>query len=167
MVARVPAHDTRERRVSGRFSVSVEALTRALDDLGAHYVRNLRDDYATLPVQGAELRFLLAIYESGPLTGTRMAQVMGVSRAAVSILGKRLLEKNFVDTRPSGRDRRTRYWGLTADGQSLLKAYEQRRAARFRAAWKGMSAEERRIFLRLVRRWSRAVDLMPEPHGLS
>jgi DNA-binding MarR family transcriptional regulator len=137
----------------------VTALVWALDPWAEDYVRTMRRDLADLPVHGAEWRLLATLHVAGALHGSALAARLGISRAAASIVAKRLAARHLITGRTDRRDRRRRLFTLTAAGQALVESVEWRRAARLGSGWARLSPEEQATFLAVLTR------LREEAHG--
>jgi DNA-binding MarR family transcriptional regulator len=142
----------RHQQTEDPMELDARNMARQMDQAGDVYLRELRHDLEDLPVHGAELRFLTALYRHGALSGSDLARYLGVSRAAASILGKRLLGLRLVECRSDRRDRRRRLWSLTVKGGTLLAQFEKRREDRVRPVWAALGPEERRIFVDVMNR---------------
>ncbi|MCH5461775.1 MarR family transcriptional regulator [Lactobacillus sp. LC28-10] len=56
-----------------------------------------------------------------PLTAARIAAIVGMDRATISGIVKRLEAKEMITIQPSSEDRRARVLTLTADGEKAFK----------------------------------------------
>ena len=65
-------------------------------------------------------RLLFALWVAGPLGVSRLAELSGVSRAAVSTLSQRLERDGLVRREPSATDARSGTLSLTTDGEGRL-----------------------------------------------
>jgi DNA-binding MarR family transcriptional regulator len=148
-------------------SWGLKQVSWELDEWADAHYRNLRRDLLHVTVHGAELRFLGTLRRYGGMTGSELAARLGVSRAATSILGKRLEAAGLVEARPDRRDRRRRIWTLTGEGSALLAKFEQRRASSLGSAWGRLTPEEQNVFLALLRRLAEPTGGAPRRVGRS
>ena len=70
----------------------------------------------------AGFRVLFVLWLTGPLEAKRVAQLSGMSRAAVSALVNTLERDGLVVRRPAGHDRRAVELSLTPDGAEVFAA---------------------------------------------
>lgn len=125
-----------------------------LEQVAHRFRQNSQQDLTQFPVRGAELRVLMLLDGRGPETGSTIADQMGVSRAAASILTKRLLTSNLVDSVTDTHDRRRRVWELTAEGQRMVNEIKGLRRRNFEERWKRLSkAEQEQLVNALEKLW--------------
>lgn len=67
-------------------------------------------------------RVLFALWLAGPLEGKRVAELSGMSRAAVSALVNTLVRDGLVSRRPGDRDRRAVLLALTDPGRAAISS---------------------------------------------
>lgn len=95
-------------------------------------------------------RVLFVLWLAGPLEAKRVAQLSGMSRAAVSALVKTLERDDLVSRRPSDHDRRAVLLALTERGHaSIVDAYVEHNK-RERAWAETLSKPEQTILIGLL-----------------
>ena len=109
--------------------------------------RRLQPD---LPVSGGEIFCLMVVDREGPLAPSDLVRSLGVTRAAVSSLLRRLIEIGFVTQIQDSHDHRRRLASLSTAGKAVVEeAREGRRAYLVRILGR-LSAEEQEQLLRLL-----------------
>src|SRR5437588_3213121 len=119
-----------------------QALRRTVD-------QGLREYGLTL----SQRDVLLALYEEGPHDQTALRERSGLEQSSLSRLVEGLARRGLVAVR-SGEDRRVRIASLTAQGQDLLLASPGASELGGERMTAGLSTEERRELIRLLKRCS-------------
>jgi DNA-binding MarR family transcriptional regulator len=95
-------------------------------------------------------RLLFALWVSGPLGVSRLAELSGVSRAAVSTLSQRLERDGLLHRDPSAADARSVTLSLTSDGQARLAAAFTEHNRREQRLISRLDPDERTELIRLL-----------------
>lgn len=66
-----------------------------------------------------QIQVLKLIYKEGEITSSRLAILQGVHKSAISNRIKKLMEKELIDTKPSG-DKREKILVLTSLGEDVI-----------------------------------------------
>jgi DNA-binding MarR family transcriptional regulator len=118
-------------------NVAVERTVRALPTVDAHAMRLVLSLYRASNAMVYDLesavhrphgwswagfRVLFVLWVGGPLESKRVAQLAGMSRAAVSALVNTLERDDLVTRRKAGHDRRATELSLTATGEEVFVA---------------------------------------------
>ena len=118
-------------------AIAVERTTRALPAVDARAMRLMLSLYRASNAMVYDLestvhrprgwsfagfRVLFVLWLAGPLEAKRVAQLSGMSRAAVSALVNTLERDNLVIRRKAGHDRRSVELSLTAQGEHVFAA---------------------------------------------
>lgn len=135
-----PAHDDLAPGDADYWSfvaIAVERTTRALPAVDARAMRLMLSLYRASNAMVYDLestvhrprgwsfagfRVLFVLWLAGPLEAKRVAQLAGMSRAAVSALVNTLERDNLVIRRKAGHDRRSVELSLTAQGEQVFAA---------------------------------------------
>jgi len=93
-------------------------LIRKLMQVGEHYSRELHKNY---DISAPQLACLLALYEKGPMSPSRIARSIMVSSSTVTGILDRLEAKELVRRVRNPRDRRSITVSLTETGRRLAE----------------------------------------------
>jgi DNA-binding MarR family transcriptional regulator len=96
---------------------------------------------------------LLALYDEGPLDQTALRERSGLEQSSLSRLVDGLAKRGLIELRP-GNDRRVRIASITGTGVDLLHSTPGASELGGEIMVAGLSAEERRELIRLLRRCS-------------
>jgi DNA-binding MarR family transcriptional regulator len=99
---------------------------------------------AAKEVTVAEWALMRVLYGQEPLSPSRLADRMGLTRGAVTKLADRLIAKGLVDRRPSLDDRRAQTLGLTARGAEIVPELAALADQNETACFAHLSQDERR-----------------------
>ncbi len=92
------------------------------------------------------------IFETGPLRMTDVAADLKVSLPAVSGMVERLCRLGLVRRQPGETDRRIIRVELTLKGRELIKKARSQREETFSRIFRRLSEEDRKSYLRIMRR---------------
>jgi DNA-binding MarR family transcriptional regulator len=95
-------------------------------------------------------RVLFVLWLVGPAEGKRVAQLSGMSRAAVSALVNTLERDGLVTRRQADHDRRAVWLGLTAAGHDAISSAFQAHNEREQAWAATLTVAERATLIRLL-----------------
>lgn len=112
-----------------------------------HQFRRLQ---TALPVSGGEIFCLMAVGREGPLTASELARSLGVTRAAVSSLLRRLIDLGFVQQTPDSHDHRRRLTSLSPSGRVLMDSVRDGHRAYLAKILGRLSEDEREQLLHLL-----------------
>lgn len=98
----------------------------------------------------ASYRMLFALWVSGPMTPHRAAELMGMSRAAVSNLAGNLEGKGLLCKRASEEDGRSLILHLTDAGQAKINEVFSLQNARETEWSQALTEQERELFINLL-----------------
>ncbi len=107
---------------------------------------------AACDVTVAEWVLLRTLYNQPPLAPSRAADIMGMTRGAITKLADRLIAKGLVLRRASAEDGRAQTLALTPAGGAQVPALAARADANDDACFDALTAEERATMMRLLRR---------------
>lgn len=99
-----------------------------------------------------EFAILEALYHRGPLLLGEVQRKILVSSGGVTYLVDRLVAQGLVERRENPGDRRARIAALTRRGEQLLDRIFPVHAEQVRRATRGLSAEEKRQAIGLLRK---------------
>jgi MarR family transcriptional regulator, 2-MHQ and catechol-resistance regulon repressor len=126
-------------------------LSRARNAVGRH----AEADIARHGLSPGEFAILEALYHKGPLLLGELQRKILVSSGGVTYLVDRLEAAGLVERRECADDRRARYGALTADGTALMERIFPDHAAAVEQAVSGLTAEEKRQAIGLLKRLGR------------
>ncbi len=124
------------------------ALRRAQFSVYQDYARTVGD----LNVRPAQFAAMALIDANPGLSQTALAAAMGIDRSGAVTLIDALEERDLAVRMPSRTDRRSYAIMLTAQGQTVLSRLCERVAEHDRRMTAGLSAEERRQLIGMLRR---------------
>ena len=78
--------------------------------------------FAKFDLSSAEGRMLLAIADSGPITPSGVADLLGLGRSRLTPLADHLVQKGLLSRTESASDRRVRTLALTPAGRDAARA---------------------------------------------
>ena len=93
-------------------------------------------------LSASQLIVLRALVNRGPLQVTEVANELTVTLSAATGLVDRLVKAKLVMRERDQQDRRVVWVKVTPEGESALKAAEERRRAAFRAMVKNLSEDD-------------------------
>jgi len=136
----------------------------------ARAIRQCYDQrFADLGLNLSEGSLLAFVEESGPLTQTRLAQRLGLGRAATGSVIDALEKRGLVERQPDPDDRRVWLVTVTRAGQELVEqvnASDQVLRSELRA---GISRADRQqlaaLLVRLQENLAVALDVQSQPHN--
>lgn len=108
----------------------------------------------------AEWAFLRILYDSDAIGPSRLAERLGMTRGAISKLAVRLIDKRLVARTESEDDERAHHLSLTPAGLALVPILSALADENEAAAFGTLSAKDRAMIERLMRR-------LVDAHGLS
>ena len=132
------------------------------DALAAAVESNLRHQFG-LSVGRFSLVTILHRYSESELTPSDLAQRAGVTRATVTGLLDGLEEDGLVERKAHSTDRRRVALQLTAAGKAFIARLIPAYAPRLSALASGLSAKERRQFLRLLDKIELGLETLRAP----
>jgi MarR family transcriptional regulator for hemolysin len=98
---------------------------------------------APLDLNLTQASLLGYVAEFGPVTQARLADRLGIGRAAIGSVVDRLEERDLVERRPDPDDRRVWQVSITPSGQALVARVEQVDAVLRAELRQGIGREER------------------------
>lgn len=110
-----------------------------------------RDHAAECELTPAEFGVLEALRHIGPLRLCDLQAKILVSSGGITFVVDRLEERGLVERRSDPSDRRARLVELTPDGRALIEDIFPEHAERIEASVAGLSRDERRDAIRLLR----------------
>jgi MarR family transcriptional regulator, 2-MHQ and catechol-resistance regulon repressor len=112
-------------------------------------------DIARHGLSTGEFAILEALYHKGPMLLGEIQRKILVSSGGVTYLVDRLEAAGLVERRDCPGDRRARYGALTARGEALMEEIFPAHAGAIEEAVAGLSAEEKRTAIELLKRLGR------------
>jgi DNA-binding MarR family transcriptional regulator len=98
----------------------------------------------------AGFRVLFVLWLAGPLEAKRVAQLSGMSRAAVSALVNTMTRGGLVSRKPTDRDRRAVLLTLTRAGRNAITSAYQTHNEREQAWASALTEPEQRVLISLL-----------------
>jgi MarR family 2-MHQ and catechol resistance regulon transcriptional repressor len=114
--------------------------------------RITEQDIARLGFSPGEFAILEALYHRGPLLLGEVQRKVLVSSGGVTYLVDRLVAQGLVERQECPTDRRARYAALTSSGEELIGRAFPSHAEAVEGATSGLSKEEKRVAIRLLRK---------------
>lgn len=114
--------------------------------------RITEDDIARHGFSPGEFAILEALHHRGPLLLGEVQRKILVSSGGVTYLVDRLVKQGLVERRDQPTDRRARYAALTRRGEQLMERIFPEHAEQVRRATRGLSVEEKREAIALLRK---------------
>ena len=134
-------------------------LSRAHSAVNAH----AEADVARYGLSLAEFGALEALYHKGPLLVGELQRAVLKSSGGMTYVLDRLQDKDLIRRRPCETDRRAIYAELTEEGEALMERIFPLHAESVESAEAGLSAEEQREAIRLLKRLGRMAEEAPLP----
>lgn len=97
----------------------------------------------------------------GPLAQVELADAIGITPPSLVKLLDRLQEDGWIERLPEPQDRRAKRVGLTPKAQNMVQRIEDEALVLRKELWKGISASDRQIFLRVLERLDERMDAIP------
>ena len=94
------------------------------------------------PVAIAEAHALLALSQTSGLTQNQLAQTLNLSRSTVSRLVSKLVERGWIEKRPSENDGRAVNLSLTAIGTKKAAELAEARQKKLSSIWDNLSPDQ-------------------------
>lgn len=117
---------------------------------------------ARLGMSEARWFCLLALGRAeAPMPQGQLAEAMGITPPSLVKLLDRLEEDGWVERLPEPQDRRAKRVGLTPKAQEMVKTIEDEAHALRQEVWKGISANDRQTFLRVLQHLDGSLDDIP------
>lgn len=113
-------------------------------------------DIARHGLSTGEFAILEVLHHRGPLLLGEIQRKILVSSGGVTYLVDRLEARGLVERRECAEDRRARYGALTEAGEKLMRDIFPAHAAAIEAATAGLTAEEKRQAIDLLKRLGHA-----------
>lgn len=128
----------------------------------ARAVRQAYDfSFADLDLNLSEASLLAYVAEHGALTQTRLAERLGLGRAATGSVIDALERRSFVERHPDPDDRRVWLVDVTAGGKEMVERITERDQVLRRQLRAGISREERQqLAAVLVRLGNNLADIL-------
>jgi MarR family 2-MHQ and catechol resistance regulon transcriptional repressor len=102
---------------------------------------------------GSDFAVLEALLHKGPLPVNEIGKKVLLTSGSITVAVDRLAEKQLVERRTHGSDRRARIVHLTKEGRKLItRAYAQHAADLEQLASASLSATERVTLIRLLKK---------------
>lgn len=134
-------------------------LSRARNAVTAHADADVSRHGLSL----AEFAALEALYHKGDLLVGELQRKVLKSSGGITYVVDRLQEKGLVERKPCPEDRRAIYAGITAEGRELMDRIFPLHAEALAAALGGLTKEEKRTAIDLLRRLGLAAVDAPLP----
>lgn len=99
--------------------------------------------FADLGLNLSEASLLAFVEEAGPHTQTRLAERLGLGRAATGSVIDALEKRSFVERQPDPDDRRVWLVDVTAAGKEMVEVISQRDTVLRKELRAGLSREDR------------------------
>jgi DNA-binding MarR family transcriptional regulator len=109
-----------------------------------------------------QLRMLTVLHLGGAMNLSALADTVGISLSSASRLCDRLVSADLVHRRPSDRTRREVRLTLTAAGEDLLAAIDERRMAEIDRVLDSLPARRRGSIAAAFAEFARAATTVPE-----
>jgi MarR family 2-MHQ and catechol resistance regulon transcriptional repressor len=113
-------------------------------------------DIARHGLSAGEFAILEALHHKGPLLLGEVQRKILVSSGGVTYLVDRLEQQGLVERQDCASDRRARYAALTDKGEQLMERIFPEHAEAVRRATRGLSVEEKRQAIELLRKLGRS-----------
>lgn len=120
-----------------------------------------RQDIRRHGLTPAEFAVLEALYHKGPLLQGEIQRKILVSSGGITYLVDRLVERDLVERRECSEDRRARYAALTPAGVEFMDGIFPDHARCLERATGGLSDEEKREAVRLLKALGKAAEAAP------
>lgn len=96
---------------------------------------------------------LTALYENhGRLTMKQIAKTTGKDKSTITPLVNKLVELGYITKEKNETDKRSTYIILTEKGRQMETTFRMISGEVYNAAYQGFSAEEKEVFLRLLKK---------------
>ena len=102
-----------------------------------------------------EFAVMEALYHRGDMLQGELQEKVLVTSGGITYLVDRLVEQGYVERKLCATDRRARYASLTAAGRHLMAAIFPEHAEALEEAAAGLTLEEKRQAVRLIRQLGR------------
>lgn len=161
MNERTAAHAAGEGEIGGK-DLALKLwiiLSRTFAAVQEHAERDVARHGLTI----AEFAILEVLYHKGPLLLGEVQRLVLVSSGGVTYLVDRLEKKGLVERQECPEDRRARYAVLTADGEALIAGIFPRHAESIARAVSGLSEDEQRIAVALLRKLGHSAAELQKP----
>ncbi|MGH8493645.1 MAG: MarR family winged helix-turn-helix transcriptional regulator [Moraxellaceae bacterium] len=96
-----------------------------------------------------------------PMPQVELAEAIGITPPSLVKLLDRLEEDGWVERLPEPQDRRAKRVSLTSKAQDLVQQIEAEAKTLRDEVWKGISASERQIFLKVLEHLDHRMDAIP------
>ncbi|MDQ8037778.1 MAG: MarR family transcriptional regulator [Pedobacter sp.] len=96
-----------------------------------------------------------------PLPQVELAEAMGITPPSLVKLLDRLEEDGWVERLPEPQDRRAKRVNLTPKAHEMVKVIEDEAQKLRQEVWKGISASDRNICLRVLQQLESTLDSIP------
>jgi MarR family transcriptional regulator, 2-MHQ and catechol-resistance regulon repressor len=123
--------------------------------------RHSEADIARHSLSSGEFAIMEALHHKGPLLLGDVQRKILVSSGGVTYLVDRLEAAGLVERRECAEDRRARYAALTPEGEALMKRIFPDHAAAMERATAGLTADEKRQALELLKKLGHAAAAAP------
>jgi DNA-binding MarR family transcriptional regulator len=102
---------------------------------------------------------LTALFENqGKLSMKKIAEIIGKDKSTLTPLVNKLVELDYIIKEQNQLDKRVTYIILTSKGKQMQEKFSNISDEVYKAAYKGFSAEEKDVFLRLLKRLNNNFD---------
>lgn len=98
----------------------------------------------------AEWVLLRALFDAGEMNPSQLAEIIGMTRGAISKLVERLCQKELLNRTLSAGDRRYQMIGLTAVGRQLVPTLARLADENDREFFGHLKTDEKRFLLRIL-----------------
>lgn len=98
----------------------------------------------------AEWVILRALFDAGEMNPSQLAEIIGLTRGAISKLVERLCQKELLNRTLSDGDRRYQMIGLTAVGRRLVPSLARLADENDREFFGHLKTNERRLLVRIL-----------------
>jgi DNA-binding MarR family transcriptional regulator len=121
-----------------------------------HLNANRKRRYQNLSV--AQLQTIMKVRENGPVSITRLAELMAVSAPSTSVMVERLVAKGLLTRKPCAKDRRKVNIGIKPDVLADIESIEQQVYAAFVELVQKIGPETARTWCEILERVRTEID---------
>jgi MarR family transcriptional regulator, transcriptional regulator for hemolysin len=131
---------------------TLQVRTYALIDAGRLYTRRFEERSGDLALDLTQCRALIVLSQNPGITQQRLADLTALNAAALGRILDRLERRRLVERHPRADDRRARSLAVTQEAMALLPIIWGLLTESHVEALKGLSNDERRVFMKALER---------------
>jgi DNA-binding MarR family transcriptional regulator len=131
---------------------TLQVRTYALIDAGRLYTRRFEERSGDLALDLTQCRALIVLSQNPGITQQRLADLTALNAAALGRILDRLERRRLVERQPRANDRRARSLAVTQEATALLPIIWGLLTESHVEALKGLSNDERRVFMKALER---------------